>query len=113
MKYISALLSHLRSLQILLSILLSAVLFFASGSPALAGKSAPTKGTVQLDKIEQKTQESIDSPPMSLEEVEKRSKGGLNEIQGNADQDKMIHSDNPTLPVVKQIEKAIEKIKHS
>lgn len=115
MKYISALLSHLRPVQMLLSALLCAVLFFASSFPALAGKSALTKGTVQLDKIEQKTQEAIDSPATSLKTIEERSKGkgSLNEVQGTADRDKMIRSNDTELPVVKQAEKALDKMKKS
>jgi hypothetical protein len=113
MKYISALLSHLRPVQMLLSALLCAVLFFASSFPAIAGKSASTKGTVQLDKIEQKTQEAIDSPATSLKTIEERSKGSLNEVQGTADRDKMIRSNDTELPVVKQAEKALDKMKKS
>ncbi len=111
MKYVSAWLSRLSFEKVLLSTVLATVLFFASGFPAFAAKSAPTKGTVQLDKIEQKTQEAIDSPPMSLEAVVERSKGKLNEVQGNADSEKMKRSDNAELPVVKQAEKALKKMK--
>ncbi len=69
------------------------MLFFASGFPAFALSSAPLKELFQLDKIEQKTQEAIDSPPMSLEAVVERSKGKLNEVQGNADSEKMKRSE--------------------
>jgi hypothetical protein len=111
MKYISTLLSQLRPMQMLLSILLSAVLFFASGFPALAAKSALNKGTVQLDKIEQKAEEAIDSPAMSLETIVERSKGSLNEVQGGAaDRNKMNRSNDSTLPVVKKAEKALNKM---
>lgn len=106
MKYISALLSHLRPMQMLLSTLLCAVLFFTSGCSALAAKSDSTQGTVQLDQIEQKTQEAIDSPAMSLKDIQERSKGGFNEVQGDADRDKMSRSNDPKLPVIKQDEKA-------
>jgi hypothetical protein len=111
MKYLSTLLSHLRPMQMLLSILLLATLFFSSGFPALAGKSSPTKGTVQLDKIEQKTQKAVDSPPMSLQTIQERSEGGLNEVQGHADRNKMIRSNDTELPMVKQAEKALQKAK--
>ncbi|MCP2727378.1 low temperature-induced protein [Limnofasciculus baicalensis] len=113
MKYISALLSHLRPVQMLLSTLLCTMLFFASGFSTLAAKNIPTKGTVQLDKIEQKAQKAIDSPAMSLETIEKRSQGGLNEVQGDADRDKMNSSNDPKLPVVKQAEKALSNIQKS
>lgn len=137
MKYISALLSkllsQLRPIQLLLPILLAAVLTFASGCttqttqavpskgmeqldnvkrgfPAVA-KSDLTKGTVQLDKIERKAEEAINSPAMSLKTIEERSQGALNEVQGDAaDRDKMSRSNDARLPVVKQAEKALNKM---
>ena len=84
---------------------------FSDRSPALAAKSSSlTKGTVQLDKIEQKTQEAIDSPTTSLKEIEKKGEGGFNEIQGSADREKMIRSKGTELPIVKQTEKALDKM---
>jgi hypothetical protein len=111
MNSISVFLTHLRPVRVMLSTLLAAVLFLTSGFPALAAKSAPTKGTVQLDKIEQKTQEAIDTPAQSLKTITERAQEGLNEVQGNADYDKMKNSNDSTLPVVKQAEKAMQKIK--
>jgi hypothetical protein len=111
MKYLAILFSHLRPVRILFSIFFSILLIFSSSVPALAAKtSALTKGTVQLDKIEQKTQEAIDSPTTSLKEIEKKGKGGINEIQGSADREKMIRSKGTELPVVKQTEKALDKM---
>lgn len=111
MKYISALLAHFRPAAILLSTLLVTVLFFASASSAFASKSMLTKGTTQLNKIEAKTQEAIDSPAMTAQEIAERSKGGLNEVQGSADRNKMYRSRDTELPVVKQAEKAIQNMK--
>ena len=111
MKYLARLFSHLRPLRVLLSIFFSVILIFSSSFPALAAKtSSLTKGTVQLDKIEQKTQEAIDSPTTSLKEIEKKGEGGINEIQGRADRDKMIRSKGTELPIVKQTEKALDKM---
>jgi hypothetical protein len=111
MKYLAILFSHLRPVRILFSIFFSILLIFSSSVPALAAKTSPlTKGTVQLDKIEQKTQEAIDSPTTSLKEIEKKGKGGINEIQGSADREKMIRSKGTELPVVKQTEKALDKM---
>jgi hypothetical protein len=111
MKYLSIMFSQLRPIRVLLSIVFSILLIFSSSVPALAAKSSPlTKGTVQLDKIEQKTQEAIDSPTTSLKEIEKKGDGGINEIQGRADSNKMIRSKGRELPVVKQTEKALDKI---
>jgi hypothetical protein len=135
MKYISALLSYFRPTQLLLPILLSAVLVFTSACNAKTtetssqpgmlqlnnsqrglpsgSKSAASKGTVQLDQIEKKAEEALDSPAMSLKTIEERSKGGLNEAQGDAaDKDKMNRSSDSKLPVVKQTEKALNKLKN-
>jgi ABC-type uncharacterized transport system auxiliary subunit len=130
MKYISALLSHLRPARILLSVLLSAVLILGSGcsnsTPTKeitqienikrgfppSEKSPVTKGTVQLNEIEKKAEKAIDSPANSLETIVERSKGSLNEVQsGAADSNKMITSNDTKLPVVKQAEKAINSMK--
>jgi hypothetical protein len=112
MKHISALLSHLNPIQILLSIALSAVLVFTSGFPVLAASSPVTKGTIQLDKIEQKTEQALENPATTLETIEERSQGALNEVQGSADRNKMSRSNDKKLPVVKQAEKALDKIKN-
>ena len=111
MKYLARLFSHLRPVRVLLSIFFSIILIFSSSVPALAAKtSSLSKGTVQLDKIEQKTQEAIDSPTTSLKEIEKKGDGGINEIQGRADSNKMIRSKGTELPVVKQTEKSLNKM---
>ena len=111
MKYLSIMFSQLRPIRVLLSIVFSILLIFSSSFPALAAKTSPlTKGTVQLDKIEQKTQEAIDSPTTSLKEIEKKGDGGINEIQGRADSNKMISSKGTKLPIVKQTEKSLNKM---
>jgi hypothetical protein len=125
MKYISALLARLRPMQMFLSIVFAVVLVFSSGCSAdtakdaaaaktaqinnvkdnlkrgfpASAKSPLTKGTVQLDKIEEKAEEAIDSPANSLETIVERSQGSLNEVQsGAADSDKMNRSNTPKLP---------------
>jgi hypothetical protein len=138
MKYISTLLSNLRPVKMLASLLLTVVLVFASGCSAetktgtspttvqldknikgtlpMSSKSAATKGIVQLDKIEAKSKEALDNPATSLKTIEERSQGALNEVQGGAaDRDKMYRTNerNPKLPVVKQAEKTLNKIKDS
>ncbi len=91
MKYISALLSHLHPMRMLISILLSTVLFLASAvQPKLLKGNTPAKetvqmsaskgsslnkGTVQLNEIEQKANEAINAPAASLETIIERSKG--------------------------------------
>lgn len=102
-------------MQMFMSILLTAVMVFASGCNGESAKKATaksvqienikrgyppvaksdsTEGTVQLDKIEQNTEKAIDRPATSLKTIEERSKGALNEVQGNADRNKMSNPIN-------------------
>jgi ABC-type uncharacterized transport system auxiliary subunit len=112
MKYISTLLANIRPVKMFMSILLTAVMVFASGCTGASAKdtktvqienikrgyppiakSDPKKGTVQLDKIEQNTERAINAPT-SLKTIEERSKGALNEVQGAADRNKMSNPNN-------------------
>ena len=112
MKYLSALLANIRPIRVLMSIVLSAVLVFASSCSALAEKSPTTKGVEQLPQIEEKSKEALQKPAMSLDSIEARSQGALNEVQPEAaDRDKMYRSSDTMPPAVKQIEKQIEKLK--
>jgi hypothetical protein len=114
MKYVLNVVSSLRPVRMILSIFFAAVLFFGSGFPALAAQSAVTKGVEQLPQIEEESKEALDNPANSLKSVEERSQGALNEVQPNAaDRDKMHRSSDTKLPVVKQVEKAIDKLKNS
>ena len=113
MKYISTFLSNIRPVRMFVSILLTAVMVFTSGCTGASAKDAKTvqienikrgyppvaksdstKGTVQLDKIEQNTKKAINDPATSLKTVEKRSQGALNEVQGAADRNKMSNPSN-------------------
>jgi expansin (peptidoglycan-binding protein) len=115
MKYISILLSNIRPVRMFMSILLTAVMIFASGCTGASAKdtsakavqienikrgyppvakSDTTKGTVKLDKIEQNTERAINAPATSLKTIEERSKGALNEVQGAADRNKMSNPNN-------------------
>jgi hypothetical protein len=114
MKYISNAVSFIRPIRTILATFFAAVLFFGSGFPALAGQSPTTKGVEQLDRIEEQSKQALDNPANSLESIEERSQGALNEVQPNAaDRDKMYRSNDTKLPVVKQVEKAIDKLKNS
>lgn len=93
MKSILTFLSHRHPVQILLSTLLSVVLFFAGGCSS-APNSASTQGTVQPDKIEQKAA----APAMSFKPTQ--------EIQDNTDR-----NNDAELPVVTEIGKALNKLK--
>ncbi len=109
MRHFSAFLSRLLPMQMLLSTLLFITLFFTSALPAMATSNAPDKGAVQLDEITQRSEEVADSTAMSINPLDKPAEGGLNEVQGNADRDKMIRSNDTELPVVKQVKKALKQ----
>ncbi len=77
-----------------------AVILLSSTFPALANgsyKSDINKGEANLNNIQAKTDETVYNPPLSLKEIQDRQgKGGLNELQGKADMDKMKNPDNST-----------------
>jgi hypothetical protein len=104
-----------RSLFSMFTVLIisAALVVFSLATPALAGSSSLTKGTEQLPNIGAAAERVAErSTPMGLDEIEARSKGGLNEIQGAADANKMHKADTskPGPAIAKNIEKAIDKI---
>lgn len=109
MKHISDFFSHLRPVRVLFSMLLFVVIAFTTALPAFAAKSMPNEGTVQLDEITQKSEATADTPAMEINPLDKPPEGGLNEVQGTADRDKMYSSRDTKPPVIKQIEKAMKK----
>ena len=114
MKIITKTISAIRPVRFLFTVLICTILFVANVVPAQAGmmssKSKPTDGTTQLNKIDQKAQQEIDNPAMNLEEIEKRSQNGLNEVQGSADKNKMYTSNSSEPAIGKKIEKALDRI---
>ena len=105
-----------RSLFSMFSLLLCSTLLFLGllmpPSLALQG-SDPTKGTAQMPESMKAAEDVAKSAPMSMEEVEERSKEGINEVQGGADKDRMYKSNTnqPGPAIVKDIKKAIDKAK--
>jgi hypothetical protein len=77
-----------------------AVILLSTSFPALANGSYQSdvhKGEANLNKIQAKTDETVYNPPTSLKEIQDRQgKGGLNELQGKADIDKMKNPNNST-----------------
>ena len=114
MKLITKILSAIRPVKFLFTALICTILFVTTIAPAQAGmmssKSKPTDGTTQLNKIDQKAQQEIDNPAMNLEEIEKRSQNGLNEVQGSADKNKMYTWNSSEPAIGKKIEKALNRI---
>ena len=115
MKFIANIISAIRPVRFLVAALVCTTLFLSSVAPAQANmfdksKSKLTEGTEQLKKIDDKAQQEIDNPAMNSKEIEKRAQGGLNEVQGSADKDKMHTSNSSIPPVGKKIAKALDKI---
>ncbi len=107
MKYFSTVFAKLRPVQAAVSFALAAALFFTAAYPAWAAKSSPSEGITVLEKIEQKSQDAIDDPALSLKDAAKRSEKGFNEIQGDADRNKMLRSKGSESPAMKKVEKAL------
>ena len=91
----------------------AALIFGLAVTPSMAGSSSVNKGTEQLPKIDAAAAQVAErSSPMELEEIEARSQGGLNEIQGSADANKMHKADTskPGPALAKKVEKALDKV---
>jgi hypothetical protein len=82
-------------------------------TPSMAGSSSVTKGTEQLPKIDAAAEQVAErSSPMGLKEIEARSAGGLNEIQGSLDANKMHKADTskPGSAMAEKVGKALDKV---
>ena len=94
--------SALRLVRFLVAACVCALLVFSNAFPAYSdpvnptgSQSAPEEGEAQLRGIERQAQEAVLQDPYSRKETQvKTSQGGLNEIQGTADIDKMSRPDN-------------------
>ncbi|GAB4142134.1 MAG: hypothetical protein Fur0046_18460 [Cyanobacteria bacterium J069] len=77
------------------------LMLFTTAAPASAfgfgnnQQSAPNEGVEKLDGIYEQAEEALENSGLqSMEEVQERSKKGINEVQGNADADKMNRPSN-------------------
>jgi hypothetical protein len=111
---------NFRPMRALMIAFVSAFLFLTTTIPAFAAvgfgtsSSKPSDGPAQLGKIEARSQDIAESKvaPGSMEESEARAKGGINEVQGDADKDKMSRPSNSqdATTVTDQIGKALKKV---
>lgn len=86
-----------RAIRIIVAAFTCALLFFSSAYPAAAigsQKTNPTEGEANLNDIQRMTDTSVPNPPLTLKEVQERTQGGPNEVQGAADLDKMKNPEN-------------------
>jgi hypothetical protein len=97
MKIIALVSSLLRPVRFLIVAFTCTLLFVSNTFPAFAiesYQSHPEEATTQLLETQRKTDEVGRSAPPGLQEVQDKSNKGLNEVQGDADIDKMKRPEN-------------------
>jgi hypothetical protein len=105
----------IQSLRNLLILFTCAVFLLANTASVLAlGQTAPTKltkGEVQLNKILDKSEKTLQNGLPSLSGEETRANQGINGVQGKADMNKMNRPDNSrqAVSIEDQIETGLKK----
>lgn len=107
-----------RPVRLIVTVLTTAFMLLTTTVPAFAfgaSSSKPTDGTAQLSNIERESQDVAESKvaPGSMKEAQARSQGGINEVQGDADKDKMSRPSNSqnATTVKDEIGQALKKVK--
>lgn len=106
----------LRPLRFLVIALVCTLLMFSNAMPVLAAgttsPSKPSEGEVQLKKIYDESENSLNSGLDSMKEVSERAQKGVNEVQGGADLDKMSTPENSqdATTFKDQVKKALDKV---
>lgn len=109
--------ASLRPLRLLVALCVCAFLVLSNAVPAFAAKSFaaksnPTQGEEQLLGIERKSQEKALEQPSSRAETQAETNPGLNEIQGEADKEKMYTPEKSAGAgsVERNVQKSLEKV---
>ncbi len=91
------------SIRMVLTVLICGLLFVSLANPVQAA-SKTTDGEANLNKIQKKTDDVARSNPQGIDEITKEAQKGPNEVQGDADLDKMISPENadPDATTVKE-----------
>lgn len=108
----------MRIIRFLFAMAICTLLVFSNVFPAVAaGRSTPTKpeeGEATLNRVQERSEDVVKSEPRSMKDVQEDSSGKkLNEVQGEADLDKMKRPENTpeqTESFRDRIEGAIENI---
>ena len=101
-----------RLVRTLIAVCFCALMFVSNAFPAFAITSSPTKGEDQLLGIEREPQKVTLEKPLSLEETQEKASKGPNEVQGDADIDKMKNPSNTNATSFEQqVKKAVGNIK--
>ncbi len=93
-----------------------AFILFSQALPVMAigsTPSSPTQGEAQLDAVQKRSEDALKDPPLSLKQVQDKANEGINEIQGDADYQKMNRPGNSrqATSVEEQVENVLHKIK--
>ncbi|AHJ26962.1 hypothetical protein PN465_07970 [Nodularia spumigena CS-584] len=115
MKIVDFVLSILRPVRFVVVASACTLLFLSSVSPAFAissYQSDPQEGPTQLLETQRRTDEVAKSQPLKLKEVQENSNKGLNEVQGDADIDKMKNPENSqsSTSVEDNVQNFLEKV---
>ncbi len=75
-------------------------------------KSNPTEGEAPLNEIYEKSEDILREPPPGMQRVQQEAVQGYNEVQGDADFDKMHRPDNSqeATSAAEKVENALEKV---
>ena len=113
-------LSTLRPVRFLIAACICALLMLSHAVPAYSApinptgtKTAPQEGEAQLRGIEREAQEAVLKDPYSRQEMQTKTSRGLNEVQGDADIDKMSRPENSQAAssVEDKVKQTLEAIK--
>ena len=104
-----------RSMRFVIAAFACSLLLMSSAFPALAVTSSPTEGEAQLQKTLDEAYKVIEEKPRTIEEIHSKAKKGPNEVQGDADIDKMSTPENSqdATSVPEQINEFVKSIKGS
>lgn len=105
----------LRPVRFIITTFACVLLFFSSASAAFAissYQSDPQEGATQLLETQRRTDEAGKSKPLGLKETQEKSSKGLNEIQRDADIDKMKTPENSqsSTSVEEDVKNFLEKV---
>ncbi len=87
----------MKIIRFVVAVVICTLLVFSTMSPATAaGRSQPThptEGSSQMNRLQDRSEDVVNAEPRSMKDVQGDSSGGkLNEVQGDADRDKMYRS---------------------
>ncbi|MBF2077158.1 MAG: hypothetical protein IGR76_01195 [Synechococcales cyanobacterium T60_A2020_003] len=84
-------------MRTVLAVVVCGVMLFSIAMPAYAigsSKSKPYEGEAQLNEVQRRSEDVLKAEPRSMNDLKETAQGGINEIQGAADYDKMSWPEN-------------------